>query len=481
MHQLTDIAIIATVALVFGLVMTRLKQPAIVGYLLTGMVLGRSVFGFVEDRANVSILAELGVLLLLYLIGMELNLKSFMRIWKTAIGGVFLQVAVAYAIVGLIALYLDWPWQLTLLLAFSLSISSTAVAVKILEDIGELHQRTGNIAVGLLIAQDLAVVPMLLIVGSMSGEALNVPVLILTIAFAIAFLIGLILFLNQRERIHLPFLKLISGHADLTPLFGIVFCLGLAAISGLVGTSPAFGAFLAGLIIGNSQERKRIVEATQPIQSILLMIFFLSIGLLIDLTYILNNFVLVLVMLLVVVVGKTAINIIILRVTGVDWRSAFIAGTALGQIGEFSFLLMASGEDSHYVSSDISQLLITVIALSLMISPLWLLTARRAQQVAAGQAGNFQIVWHKLYGRETIVVVQASRTTVGFIKGLTPGKWRRNRAGDINSETPPSPQKSEDSENIIQSEDAATYQALLEGDRQLSHDADEIPPRDREK
>lgn len=82
MHQLTDIAIIATVALVLGMIMTRIKQPAIVGYLLTGMVLGRSVFGFVEDRANVEILAELGVLLLLYLIGMELNLKSFMRIWK---------------------------------------------------------------------------------------------------------------------------------------------------------------------------------------------------------------------------------------------------------------------------------------------------------------------------------------------------------------------------------------------------------------
>ncbi len=206
MHQLTDIAIIATIALLFGMIMTRLKQPAIVGYLLTGLVLGRSAFGFVEDRENVEILAELGVLLLLYLIGMELNLKSFMRIWKTAIGGVFLQVAVSYVVVGLIALFLDWPWELTLLLAFSLSISSTAVAVKILEDIGELHQRTGNIAVGLLIAQDLAVVPMLLIVGSLSGDVLNISTLVLTLGLAIAFLSGLILFLSRRERIHLPFL-----------------------------------------------------------------------------------------------------------------------------------------------------------------------------------------------------------------------------------------------------------------------------------
>ncbi|MDF2366136.1 cation:proton antiporter [Sneathiella sp.] len=464
MHQLTDIAIIATIALMFGMIMTRLKQPAIVGYLLTGMVLGRSAFGLVEDRENVEILAELGVLLLLYLIGMELNLKSFMRIWKTAIGGVFLQVAVSYVVVGMIALFLDWPWELTLLLAFSLSISSTAVAVKILEDIGELHQRTGNIAVGLLIAQDLAVVPMLLIVGSLSGEALNISALVLTLGLAVAFLIGLILFLSRRERIHLPFLKIISGHADLTPLFGIVFCLGLAAISGLFGMSPAFGAFLAGLIIGNSQERKSIVEATQPIQSILLMIFFLSIGLLIDVTYIWQNIGLVLLMLLLVIVGKTAINIVILRVTGVDWRSAFIAGTALGQIGEFSFLLMATGSGSSYVSRDISQLMITVIALSLMISPLWLLTARRAQTVAAGQASNFQVFWNKAYGKETLAVVRIFRATGGYLGSLMGGKSPQAQTVE-QPDTREANSRAEGTETIIQSEDAASYQAILEDER----------------
>ena len=469
MHQLTEIALIATIALALGMFMTRLKQPAIVGYLLTGMVLGRSAFGFVEDRENVEILAELGVLMLLYLIGMELNLKSFMRIWKTAIGGVFLQVVVAYAIVGLISIYIDWPWQLTLLLAFSLSVSSTAVAVKILEDIGELHQRTGNIAVGLLIAQDLAVVPMLLIIGSLSGEELNVSVLLLTLGLAIAFLIGLILFLSRRERIHLPFLQLISGHPDLTPLFGIVFCLGLAAISGLLGTSPAFGAFLAGLIIGNSQERKSIVEATQPIQSILLMIFFLSIGLLIDITYIWQNIGLVLVMLLIVVIGKTAINIVILRVTGVDWRSAFIAGTALGQIGEFSFLLMAIGGGSGYVSRDISQLMITVIALSLMISPLWLMTARRAQSVAAGQASNFQVFWNNAYGKETIAVVRVLKASSGYLRSLADKKFpmaSRARPSDEFGEGHTA-NSADGAETIIQSEDAASYQALIEEERDV--------------
>jgi K+:H+ antiporter len=470
MHQLTDIAIIASVALILGMIMTRMKQPAIVGYLLTGMVLGRSVFGFVEDRANVEILAELGVLLLLYLIGMELNLKSFMRIWKTAIGGVFLQVSIAYGIMGLLSWYLDWPWQLTLLLAFSLSISSTAVAVKILEDIGELHQRTGNIAIGLLIAQDLAVVPMLLIIGSLSGSELNIPVLVLTIILSIGFLVVLILFLSRRERVHLPFLKAISGNADLLPLFGIVFCLGMAAISGIFGTSPAFGAFLAGLIIGNSQERDRIVEATQPIQSILLMIFFLSIGLLIDLTYIVENIVLVLVMLLAVVLVKTFVNIIILRVTGVEWRTAFIAGTALGQIGEFSFLLMAAGGDSDFVSPDITQLMITVIALSLMISPLWLLTARRAQKLAAGQAHDFQAVWEDMYGKETVFLMRASKTTLQYLK-FKPGKLKESKEEkDEASETVKSGLITGNAEALIQNEDALSYQALMEERREFPKD-----------
>ncbi len=475
MHELTNIAIIATVALVLGMIMTRLKQPAIVGYLLTGMVLGRSVFGFVEDRANVEILAELGVLLLLYLIGMELNLKSFMRIWKTAIGGVFLQVAVAYGIMALLSLYLDWPWQLTLLLAFSVSISSTAVAVKILEDIGELHERTGNIAIGLLIAQDLAVVPMLLIVGSLSGEELNVPILLLTIALAISFLIGLILFLNQREKVHLPFLQAIAGNSDLLPLFGIVFCLGLAALSGLLGTSPAFGAFLAGLIIGNSQERERIVEATQPIQSILLMIFFLSIGLLIDLTYIIDNIGLVMIMLLAVILIKTTMNIFILRVTGVDWRSAFIAGTALGQIGEFSFLLMAVGGSGSYVSRDISQLMITVIALSLMISPLWLLTARRAQKLAAGQANNFRAVWDDLYGKETVFMIRVTKATFGYLRFGSRARKNRAAAEESSNDNVATEAVMDDPEAIIQSEDAATYQAVMEDDRNGESSSDEAP------
>jgi len=465
MHELTDIAIIATVALILGMIMTRLKQPAIVGYLLTGMVLGRSVFGFVEDRSNVEILAELGVLLLLYLIGMELNLKSFMRIWKTAIGGVFLQVAIAYGIMALLALYLDWPWQLTLLLAFSLSISSTAVAVKILEDIGELHEKTGNIAIGLLIAQDLAVVPMLLIIGSLSGEELDIPTLVLTIALAVGFLIGLILFLSQREKVHLPFLKAISGNADLLPLFGIVFCLGLAAISGLLGTSPAFGAFLAGLIIGNSQERDRIVEATQPVQAILLMIFFLSIGLLIDVTYIFQNIGLVLIMLAAVIMIKTIVNVGILRVTGVDWRSAFIAGTALGQIGEFSFLLMAVGGNSDYVSDDIAQLMITVIALSLMISPLWLLTARRAQKLAAGQANDFRNVWNDLYGKETIFIKRALKTILEYLR------FRSSTTKNTQNSEP----AMDGSEVIIQSEDAGTYQALMEEERAAADENEETP------
>ncbi|MCR9214518.1 MAG: cation:proton antiporter [Proteobacteria bacterium] len=475
MHELTNIAIIATVALVLGMIMTRLKQPAIVGYLLTGMVLGRSVFGFVEDRANVEILAELGVLLLLYLIGMELNLKSFMRIWKTAIGGVILQVAVAYGIMALLSLYLDWPWQLTLLLAFSVSISSTAVAVKILEDIGELRERTGNIAIGLLIAQDLAVVPMLLIVGSLSGEELNVPILLLTIALAISFLIGLILFLNQREKVHLPFLQAIAGNSDLLPLFGIVFCLGLAALSGLLGTSPAFGAFLAGLIIGNSQERERIVEATQPIQSILLMIFFLSIGLLIDLTYIIDNIGLVMIMLLAVILIKTTMNIFILRVTGVDWRSAFIAGTALGQIGEFSFLLMAVGGSGSYVSRDISQLMITVIALSLMISPLWLLTARRAQKLAAGQANNFRAVWDDLYGKETVFMIRVTKATFGYLRFGSRARKNRVAAEESSNDNVATEAVMDDPEAIIQSEDAATYQAVMEDDRSGESSSDEAP------
>ena len=246
---LTALAIVVLAALACGLAMTRLKQPAVVGYILAGALLGPSVLGLVQNRQSVQFLAELGVLMLLFLVGMELSIKSFKAVWRIATGATLLQIGGSLAIMLVLAPLFDWPLGLAVLLGFVVALSSTAVTIKMLEESGELKTPAGEITVAVLIAQDLAVVPMMILVGAMSGEGFGVGSA-LRVLLAIGFLAGVIWYLSRREEVRLPFSTVIAGSADLRTLAGIVFCFGAAAISGLLGLSPAYGAFLAGLWIG---------------------------------------------------------------------------------------------------------------------------------------------------------------------------------------------------------------------------------------
>jgi monovalent cation:H+ antiporter-2, CPA2 family len=311
-EELIPLAVVALIALSCGLVLARLKQPAVIGYILAGVVLGPSVLGLVHNEASIALLAELGVLLLLFVIGMELSLRSFRRIWKVALATVALQVAGAILVMWLVGNVLGWPLSAVLLLAFVLALSSTAVAVKILEDIGELRTSAGQIAVGVLIAQDLAVVPMILLLDIVTAGQFEFLAAV-RIVLSVVLLVLLILFLSKRERVKLPLPALIDNHTDLLPLLGLVCCFGAATISGLLGLSPAYGAFLAGLTIGNSNLRSGMLTVILPIQSVLMMVFFLSIGLLIDLTLIWEHKGVIAIMLAMATVGKTLVNLGVLR------------------------------------------------------------------------------------------------------------------------------------------------------------------------
>ena len=171
--ELTGIAFVAVGALVCGIVVTRFRQPAVIGYIFAGVLLGPSGLAFVENRDQISVLAELGVLMLLFLIGMELSLRGFAKVWRVAMMTTALQIAISVGIVLLLAQLFAWPLALTLLIGFAVSLSSTAVAIKILEDINELRTDAGRTAVGVLIAQDLAVVPMLLIIDGLAEKRCN--------------------------------------------------------------------------------------------------------------------------------------------------------------------------------------------------------------------------------------------------------------------------------------------------------------------
>ena len=403
--NLTGIAIVALAALVCGMTMERIKQPAFVGYIIAGLLLGPTAFGVVEDREQIDTIAELGVLMLLFVIGMELSIRLFLRLWKFVLIATGLQILAAGSLTLLLSTVLSWSFGMSVLLGCVIALSSTAIGIKILEETNELKTRTGILSVGILIAQDLAFIPIILILGIISVGETNYQGLLVLVG-SILMMILLMWYLAKGGKVQLPFLSNVVQNVDLTPLGALALCFGAAAISGLLGLSPAYGAFLAGLVLGNSGEKPAFVGSTRPIQSILMMVFFLSIGLLIDLPFIYSNLGTVLILLFLVTIFKTAMNTTILRLLGQTWPQAFLVSAVLSQIGEFSFLLSKTGLEAGLIGEEVLRLVVAVTVLSLAVSPFWVVTARRLHEMTASVV-TFRELMSSVYSHEANFFVKA--------------------------------------------------------------------------
>ena len=432
--QLTGMALVIVAATLCGVVMTRLRQPAIVGYILAGVLLGPSGLGFVSDRAQVGALAELGVLMLLYFIGMELSLRSFRVTWRIGLFSTLIQIGVSLAAMLVVQQFLGWPLGYAVFFGFVLARSSTAVAVKMLDDVGELRTRVGRTAISVLIAQDLAVAPMLLIVGGLAGGEFQWAV-VLKVLVSVGLLIAVTAWFGSRRRVRLLPFRLVVGNIDLLPLAAIGWCFGFAALGGLTGLSPAYGAFFAGLLVGNSAEKRAVENVAQPIQSILLMVFFLSIGLLIDLKYMWENLALVLGLWFFVSVFKTALNVFILQLMGEQPQRAFMTSLSLAQVGEFSFVLGAAALASNVITPDLHRLVVAITVVSLVTSPLWMHTVRRLHEQRTLSAKTPMALLKVVYVREWRLTQRLTAGVGQWFQGLIirikAHYWRRKHRREM--------------------------------------------------
>jgi monovalent cation:H+ antiporter-2, CPA2 family len=421
--SLIEITLVVVAALAGGLGFSRLKQPPILGYILAGIFLGPSGIGLVVSREPVNMLAELGVLLLLFVIGMELNLRVFKKAWVITTLCTVLQIGASLFITSIISPLFGWSTGTVLLFGFVMALSSTAVVVKVLESIGELRTETGQIAIGVLIAQDLAIVPMILILRN-QGRSFFDPGMLMKLLFSVGLIVLLIGYLSRRQRVRLPLTHVIAGEKDLTPLVSLTVCFAAAAVSGLIGLSTAYGAFLAGLILGNTHERILMIETTKPIQSTLMMVFFLSIGLLLDLQFIWFNLFKVTLLLLVITVGKTALNIGILHLLRLPWSQSFLIGVVLAQLGEFAFLLTTVGQDIGIIDKHDQKLIIALTVLSLTFSPFWLAAARRLKARADLQNIGLLGILHMIFSYRSGFFRHSK--IQGFLSRLTPKRSPEN-------------------------------------------------------
>lgn len=377
--DLTGLALVMGAALLCGLGMRRLGQPPVVGYILAGVLLGPSGFALVGDRETVGFLAELGVLLLLFLVAMEMSLYAFREVWKVSAAATALQIATGVALLLPFVWWGRLAWGEAAVLGFVIALSSTAVVIKMLEQTNILRQPVGRLVIGVLIAQDLAVVPLLIGVNFFAAGTVSGWVAFKFVA-TLAAVAALVWFLARRKRLVIPLIHE-NAPAELVALGGLALCFGGAALTGFAGLTPALGAFLAGLVIGNSTARHPMILSTRPIQAVLLMVFFLSIGLLIDFKFLAARWDVLLLLVLAVTVAKTALNIGILALLREPWPHAFIAGVLLAQIGEFSLVIAGAAERGGIITRDLGQTVVAVMAFSLLLSPLWLFATRRLLRV----------------------------------------------------------------------------------------------------
>jgi len=397
---LTEIAFVIVVAVTVGLGLMRLKQPPLVGFILAGVLLGPSGLEIIStSNENVTMLAEMGVLMLLFFIGMELSLKAFVASLKPAVQIAGGQLLAAMAISFGLMLISKATLAEAIILGFIIALSSTVVAMKVLEDLGELRAEPGRIAVAVLIAQDIAVVPMLIIASSLGGEeAVGWGVLVVKIAVAVAVLAALLWFLGRGPKLKPSFASAVENNVEILALGSLAFCFAAASLSGLLGLSPAYGAFIAGLVVGSSTLRSPVIHVVEPIQAILLVVFFLSIGLLIDLDYIIANWTLVLIASVFVIIAKSVVNVMLIRMAGLPHKTAVEAGLSMAQIGEFSFVLAAVAFASGAIGGDVYRLALAVTAVSLLVSPAWMIVMRQLEGEARFGYAEFRHALAELYG-----------------------------------------------------------------------------------
>jgi len=381
---LTAIALVLAAAVGLGLAMGRMRMPAAAGFILVGVALGPSGARLIATSDAIETLADLGVLMLLFIIGMEMRLQAFRKSLPLALGVTVINIVVIASSVAAFAYLVHGEVAGGVVIGFMLSISSTAVAMKMMEDAEEKDTHTGRVALAILVAQDLAVVPLLLVTNALGRppSGAGYLLILLRLALALVLLGGFIGVLNRVKSFRFPASEYLLKNFDVGTLGVLGICFAAASLSGLLGLSPALGAFLGGLAVGHSTLRRGALVMAQPVQSILLFVFFLSVGLLIDLNYLIAQVWVIGAALVVVTGGKTVLNFFLLMLGGEKFDTAFSASLFLSPVGEFSFVIASAALSVGALTSEGHKLAIAVIAMSLLVSPLWFLSARLAHRLA---------------------------------------------------------------------------------------------------
>ena len=402
-------------ALVFGYITHRLHLSPIVGYLLAGVLIGPQTPGFAADGAMAEQLAEVGVILLMFGVGLHFDLKDLLAVRRVAVPGAVLQSAFATGLGALAAVWLGWSWTSGLVFGLCLSVASTVVLVRVLSDNNALHTRTGHIAVGWLIVEDIFTVIVLVLLPAMFGQGSITPEIgpgaaaseavapsvwwALGLTVAKVAILGVLLFTAGARVIPWLLARVSRTRSrELFTLCVLAIALGIAVGSTLgFGVSMALGAFLAGMIVGRSDYSSRAAAEALPLRDAFAVLFFVSIGMLFDPRAIWEAPALAAAALAIVIWGKPLIAAIVTRAMGYPMAVTLPVATALSQIGEFSFILARAAQELGVLPEEAGDVIIAVAIGSIVLNPLFYRTGPAILRWAARRPA----LWRAINGPDT--------------------------------------------------------------------------------
>ena len=365
---ISALVVVLACALVVLLIGRKFRVPFIIGYFLTGIIVGPFGLGLIAEE-EVSMLAELGVILLMFTIGLEISLKNLLAMKKIVLIGGTLQLVLTTAAVWAVMVAVGFSSSVALFIGFLVAHSSTAIIMEHYQKSGEVDSRHGKIALGLLIFQDLNVVPMMLAVpflagtggGDIVGEMVS---FVAGLAIMMVILVAAIYLVPKLLR-HVA----LTRSSELFIISIVVICFGIAWLMSLNGVSLALGAFLAGIAISGSDYSHEVVGQIMPLRDILTGVFFVSIGMMLNLSYLWEHLLLIAGLAAVLLLGKFVLNFISVKALGVATGAAILSAVGLAQIGEFSFILGSTGLAAGILDNEIYQIFLAISIVTMAATP----------------------------------------------------------------------------------------------------------------
>lgn len=379
----TDIVVIFLLSVFLLLILYRIKIPSVVGFLLTGILVGPSGFGLIHNQDSIEFFAEFGVIFLLFTIGLEFSIRHILKSRQFVLVGGTIQVFSTILITSVIMGIAGLNFNRALFVGMLVSLSSTAIVMKVLADRREVDSPHGKAALGILIFQDLIVIPMMMLTPILGGDTTDSPS-VLKLLFGGILIIAVV---YVSSRYVTPYLLHYAARLRNREMFLFIIigtCLLIAYLTSEIGLSMALGAFLAGLIISESEYSMHAMYNMIPFRDIFAAFFFISIGMIFDISYLLSHPVIVIELVIIIILIKYITGTLAAVVSGLPARSSVLTGISLSQIGEFSFILATTGVTAGILASDHYQLFLDVSVVTMGLAPLLIsLSTRISPRLAA--------------------------------------------------------------------------------------------------